>query len=677
MVLAAGILGTLLARRLVPDWRGAPLALASLVASLASVTVVAMVVGLPGLLSSWVVVVVLALLAVGLALLVPVTPRAHELAPDAGPGNRATVGQVALAALPVGLGLAASLTGVWDRLGTGMTGFDSTWYHGPIAAELVRTGETFSLHFTTPQFLTWFYPHGSELLHAVTGSAWGGDLPSLFLNSAFLAGALGAAWVIARPFGGSAGPVSVAGAALVLGCSAAFADQFGEARNDLAGAFFLLAGIAALVTRERSGDRGLGSALLVGLAAGMAAGTKLNFVPAAVVLVIGPAILAGSGSRLKVLGATVGGGVITGGFWYLRNLVQGSSPLPWTAGDRVLGIELPGPVQETGGREAGSVLDYALDGTVISDWFLPGLADGFGPLWPIVLLLGLAGVALALFRPASGALRLGAVVALAVILAWLVGPTSASGPEGEPLGFVSGLRYLVPGLAIGFALLGPAVRAWGGRIGWVVLAAIAILSVIGVLDGRTWEWVGILIFFMALALTFAFVAWNALGRRGMGRPDRGYLVAAAVAGAAVLVVVGFQVASRYDRDRYREPTFTVPGLDRAFAWANSVGPGPIASTATRSYPFRGDDLSRRVDFPGVRTDSGGLIEAGDCRTFRRLINVGRYRYLVLSLDREGVARDYPEELSWISGDPAARPVFRQPPTAVFELDGPLDPDGCR
>ncbi|MFZ9668888.1 MAG: hypothetical protein ACO3CR_03440 [Solirubrobacterales bacterium] len=672
MVLAAGILGTLLAKRLVPDWRGAPLALASLVASLASVTVVAMVVGLPGLFSSWAVVVVLGLLAVGIALLVPVPPGTQELAEHAGPGDRATAGQVALAALPVGLGLAASLTGAWGRVGTGMTGFDSTWYHGPIAAELVRTGETFSLHFTTPQFLTWFYPHGSELLHAVTGSAWGGDLPSLFLNSAFLAGALFAAWVIARPFGGSAGPVSVAGVALVLGCSAAFADQFGEARNDLAGAFFLLAGIAALVARERSGDRGPGSALLVGLAAGMAAGTKLNFVPAAVVLIIGPAVLATSGNRLKTFAVTLGGGLLTGGFWYLRNLVQAGNPLPWTAGDRVLGIELPGPVQETGGREAGSVLDYALDGTVISDWFIPGLADGFGPLWPIVLLLGLAGVFLALFRPASGALRLGAVVALAIILAWLVGPTSASGPEGEPLGFVSGLRYLVPGLAIGFALLGPAVRSWGVRIGWVVLGAIATLSVVGVLDGRTWDWVGISIFFVVLALTFVFVAWNA-----RGRSDRRYLVPAAVAGAAVLVVVGLQVASRYDRDRYREPTFTVPGLDRAFAWADSAGPGPIASTATRSYPFRGDDLSRRVDFPGVRTASGGLIEAGDCRAFRRLVNLGRYRYLVLSLDREGVARDYPEELTWVSGDPAARPIFRQPPTAVFELEGPLDPDGCR
>lgn len=676
-MLAAGALGTLLARRLVPGWTGTPLALAALVASVASVTVVAMLVGLPGLLSSWVVVLVLALLAVAVALLVPVPPGAEGDAEAEGGPDRATGGQLALAALPVGLGLAASLTGAWDRVGTGMTGFDSTWYHGPIAAELARTGETFSLHFTTPQFLTWFYPHGSELLHSVAGSAWGGDFPSLFLNSAFLAGSLFAAWVIARPFGGIAGPVSVAGVALVLGCSGAFADQFGEARNDLAGAFFLLAGIAALVTRERWSDQGLGSALLVGLAAGMAAGTKLNFIPAAVVLVVGPAVLATSGSRLRTLGVTVGGGLLTGGFWYLRNLVEGGNPLPWTAGDRLIGIKLPGPVQETGGREAGSVLDYALDGTVISDWFVPGLADGFGPLWPIVLLLGLAGVALALFRPASAAVRLGAVVALAVILAWLVGPTSASGPAGEPLGFISGLRYLVPGLAIGFALLGPGIRAWGARVGWAVLGAIAILSLVSVFDGRTWDWVGIAIFVLVLALTFAFVAWNALDLRGAVWPSRGYLVAAALAGAAVLMVVGFQVASRYDRDRYREPSFTVAGLDRAFAWADSVGPGSIATNATRSYPFRGDDLSRRVEFPGVRTASGGLIEADDCRSFRRLVNAGRYRYLVLSLDREGVARDYPEEVAWIAGDPAARPVFRQPPTAVFELDGRLDPGGCR
>ena len=38
-------------------------------------------------------------------------------------------------------------------------------------------------------------------------------------------------------------------------------------------------------------------------------------------------------------------------------------------------------------------------------------------------------------------------------LAWLVAPTSASGPDGMPRGFESGLRYLAPALVLGLALL--------------------------------------------------------------------------------------------------------------------------------------------------------------------------------------------------------------------------------
>ena len=42
---------------------------------------------------------------------------------------------------------------------------------------------------------------------------------------------------------------------------------------------------------------------------------------------------------------------------------------------------------------------------------------------------------------------------LAVVVAWLIAPTSASGPDGMPRGFESGLRYLAPALVLGLALL--------------------------------------------------------------------------------------------------------------------------------------------------------------------------------------------------------------------------------
>ena len=673
VAVAGGTAGWLLARRLVPGWRGSPLVLAATVSGLASLVAVSILVGIPGLLSAWAVVVGLALLSALLARFVPLPKDGPGGVPDRGP--TASDSQTAATALTVALAATAALTATWDRIGTGMTGFDSTWYHGPIAAELIRTGETFALHFTSPQFLTWFYPHGSELIHAVAGSAWGGDLPSLVLNLFFLVGCLVAAWVVARPWGGPAGPVSVAGAAAVLGCSVAFADQFGEARNDLAGTFFLLAGVALLVNRKATAPGGTRFALLVGLAAGLAAGTKLNFIPAALVLLIAPAVIAGPGGRGRALAAGIGGAAITGGFWYLRNLIQGGNPLPWTAGEGPLGITLPGPVQETGGREAGSVLDYVPDLGVISDWFLPDLAEGFGPLWPLLALLTLAGIVVALARPASPAIRIGGLVAVALVLAWLVGPTSASGPEGEPRGFLSGLRYLVPGIAIALTLLGPLVAGRDPRFGWTALALLVAISISGFLELASWGRAELAILVLAIFSATAFV----LLRGGSRLPSlpRGAIALTLGVGALVLVGIGWEVASRYDRDRYREPGFTVAGLDRAFAWSRDAGEGPLATNATRSYPFRGEGLERRVDFPGGRTASGGLLPAAGCRTFREIVNRGRYRYLVLSLDREGKVRKYPRELRWVAGDPAARLVFRQAPTAVFELEGRLDPDGCR
>ena len=52
-------------------------------------------------------------------------------------------------------------------------------------------------------------------------------------------------------------------------------------------------------------------------------------------------------------------------------------------------------------------------------------------------------------------------------LAWLVAPTSASGPDGMPRGFESGLRYLAPALVLGLALLpaAPQLRSRLARLG--------------------------------------------------------------------------------------------------------------------------------------------------------------------------------------------------------------------
>jgi hypothetical protein len=577
------------------------------------------------------------------------------------------------------------------HLSTGMTGFDSTWYHGPFAAGFFQSGDTWGLHFIAPQFFAWFYPANGEIFHAAGMLAFGRDLLSPLLNLGWLVGCLAACWCIGRPY-------RVAPWSLVLGAVAlsvpALADQAGEARNDIVGIFFLLAAVAIALNARfarrgeagssegdvRSSEEGepqgeeadsvsglsTGALVVTGLAAGLAAGTKLNFLLPAAVLVLGLVAVAPRGRRLGALVATGLAALAGGGYWYLRNLVEVGNPLPWA---HHLGpISLPSPGQPLGGRDAHSVLGYLGDGAVWSDWFLPGLHDGLWAVWPLLGLAAVAGLLLALDprgwrsrgsfdtqevqkEPRVGegpdlVLPLAGLVGLATALAWLLAPTSASGSDGMPRGFESGLRYLAPALVLGLALL-PATPLLRGR-----LASIGLRQSFGP-DSDLKDC------------------------RNAGTAGRGWGVGAVVALAFVAIVVGYPVQRHYLEGRYADPSFTTPGLNAAFAWARDVEDSRIATTSTRQYPLFGTDLSNRVQFVGTETADGGFEAPTTCRAWRRLLNAGDYDYVVASRDRvEPGQPPYPPQASWTEGS-GATPVLRKPPTVVFQLSGRLDPSACR
>ncbi|HEY0317115.1 MAG TPA: hypothetical protein VGC49_02345 [Solirubrobacterales bacterium] len=643
-----------------------------------------------------------------------------------------------VALLIAGIAVIHFAAGVKTRLSTGMTGFDSTWYHGPFAAGFFQSGNTIDLHFIAPQFLAWFYPANGEILHAVGMLAFGRDVLSPLLNLGWFAGCLVACWCIGRPYRVGAWSLALGAVALSL---PALADQAGEARNDIVGIFFLLAAVAialnAWATRDE-GQRGLPSGALVvaGLAAGLAAGTKLNFLLPAAVLVVGlaaiqawvsPAVAksraepGGSerrearerresrsssalGAAWRALAAAGLAALAGGGYWYLRNLIHSGNPLPWI---HHLGpISLPAPEQGLGGREAHSVLGYLTDGSVWSDWFLPGLHHGLWVLWPLLGVAALAGLILALLssrgsfwsiyrqkeprngevtsaagvapagrgtagsgsapsgsgtprsgrapaaggQPRSGSepepvLALAGLVGLATALAWLIAPTSASGPEGMPRGFESGLRYFAPALVLGLALL-PTVPPLRRHLrslpaGWLPFLPPG-------------------------------------GRNGNHPPGvrSGPALGIAAMVVVVAVAVGYPVQRHYLQQRYSNPTFSTPGLDAAFAWARDVSGARIATTSTRQYPLFGTDLSNRVQFVGEERPHGGFEAAANCRRWRQELNAGQYDYVVTTRDRlEPAKPPFPPQAKWTEG-PWATPILRKPPTVVFKLTGPLNPSSC-
>jgi hypothetical protein len=582
---------------------------------------------------------------VGLALRLfvdlPPSGSSDERAPArARPSLWATVVSLVIAGIAIG----HFVSGVKLRLGTGMTGFDSTWYHGPFAAGFFQSGNTIDLHFIAPQFLAWFYPANSEVVHAVGMLAFGRDLLSPLLNLGWLLGCLLACWCIGRPF--RVAPWSLGLGAIALSVPA-LADQAGEARNDIVGIFFLLAAVAiALNAAAAGGERPrrtlpTGALLVVGLSIGLAAGTKLNFLLPAAVLVAGLTALAPGGRRWVTLLASGGMALAGGGYWYLRNLVHAGNPLPWI---HHLGpIDLPSPEQALGGREAHSVFGYLTDGKVWSDWFFPGLHGGLWIVWPALGLAALAGLILAVVPKARSVLAVAGLVGLAAGVSWLVSPTSASGPDGMPRGFESGLRYLTPALILGLALLPtvPPLRGLAARL--------------ASLGPRLGERPGA-------------DSVEPLPRRWVAG-----IVAAAVLFAAV---VGYPVQRHYLHDRYRDPSFTTPGLDAAFAWADGISDARIATTSTRQYPLFGTDLSNRVAYLGVDRPHGGFEEAQNCPQFRRLINEGGYDYVVATRDRiEAGKPAFPEQAKWTAG-PNAEVVLKKKPTVVFRITGELDPKAC-
>jgi hypothetical protein len=526
-----------------------------------------------------------------------------------------------------------------------MTGFDSTWYHGPFAAGFFQSGDTWSLHFIAPQFLAWFYPANSEVLHAIGMVAFSRDILSPLLNLGWFVGCLMAAWCIGRPY--RVAPWSLALVAIALSVPALH-DQAGEARNDIVGIFFLLAAVAiALAQLERGSTRQTGTAfelsqvVVVGLAAGLAAGTKLNFLLPAAVLVVGIALVAPRARRWRTL--VVGGlaALAGGGYWYLRNLAHAGNPLPWV---KHLGpITLPAPEQALGGREAHSVLRYLTNGSVWSDWFLPGLHHGLTIFSPLLVIAPIVGLLLCLGRRSDPILRVAAAAGLAAGLAWLIAPTSASGPDGMPHGFESGLRYLTPSLILGLALLPTTPQLRNPLTGPMLTSSFRV---------------------------------NMRPKRQSQR--RGWGLSWLVVGIVVAaVVVGYPVQRHYLHDRYANPSFTTPGLNAAFAWAQSITDARIATTSTRQYPLYGRDLSNEVTYIGTEQPHGGFTAPTTCPQWRRLLNEGHYDYVVTTRDRiEPNKPPYPATARWTKA-PGASVVLRKPPTVIYKLRTPLDPSACR
>jgi hypothetical protein len=695
--------------RFLPGWSGASARLADVVLGLSLLVVVLELVGVVGLYRpGWV---LLAALLVGGGIGFALRP--------AGQGAPLPAPAIAPYALAVAVAAAFLVAAHWAMptqtgLDIGMYLPNTTWHNAPFAARFVQDHQVGAIHFIDTLNLTvWFYPQNSELLHSAGVLFLGNDFLSPLINIGWMSLCLLAAWAFARPYGG--GPIAVLAMTLVVGANMLLLYQPGDAKNDIAGLFFLLASAAVLVNAEaqrraaadsahtlHSGGPPLeprlsnGALIVAGLAAGLALGTKLNLLAPFAFLTLG-VIAVSAGYRARATVVWVLSALVTGGFWFARNLIHAGNPLPW-----IKAGPLPGPDQlDINIREPHTVAHYLLppDGGVIRHDLVPGLHDSFGDLWPLVLLVVIGGFILAMFRGRTPMIRMLGIVALLSGIAYLFTPLTAAGPEGDPTAFTTNLRYASPAIGLGAMLLGVDAGLLKPRFqSWLLGALVVLLLVqaVPVWDlGPEWERdfllgaIGLSFFLIVVPVGLAL-----LGQRGW---DPWTIGAGTVVALALIVAIGWPNSDDYVKNRYQASTapkdFPV-GMKAALAWFNRANPhdSRIAVVGGRpgfkQYVFYGDDLSNHVQYVARHAPHGAYLPiaseaaqkgqdpraATECREWLEALDDGDYDYVVIGPDQRTQSLA-PVEATW-TGEASATKVEESDDVFVFKINGPLDPLAC-
>jgi hypothetical protein len=279
-------------------------------------------------------------------------------------------------------------------------------------------------------------------------------------------------------------------------------------------------------------------------------------------------------------------------------------------------------------------------------------------------------------------------VALIAILAYLVTPLSAAGPEGDPTAFAINLRFLIPALGLAVVLI--PLSAWFDR-GWrrFALGLLLVGLFIGTsatdpvvsAPGRRF---GLALALLFVALPFAFWFFRARLSGHFSRPI------AAGFGLALLIFALFAwpLQKSYFSDRYQDFEAEA-GLAAPYRWAEGISDSKIALAGTtagfKQYGFWGKDLSNEVVYIGRDAPHGGFDAIGSCEEFARAVNAADPDYLVtspyLNFNDYEKPIESPETL-WALNDRslqiAVHPILDSArPVIVWRVTEPMDPGRCR
>jgi hypothetical protein len=574
---------------------------------------------------------------------------------------------------------------------------DSLWYHMPFAADFVQSGWTSRVQFLNGDALISYYPANASLVHAVGILAMRSDVLSVFVNFALVLVALLAGWCIGERV--DVGPASLAGVAVALTVPIVVTVEAGTAKDDMLGIVGLLASLAFVVhSNGRSGpseEAERAAAIFGGLAAGLAIGAKVTLVAPVLALAVCLAVLTPARSRVSTMRRWSGAAIATGSYWYARNLFRVGNPLPAVdlgiANFRLSHIPTPSLQYTT------DLLHNLGDGRLWRAALLPGLKFGFGSDWPIIMLIVAAALAAGV-ATLRGRDQVPALVGVVAVAAFVVTPATVwaapfinhPGTAGLTTNFFSyDLRYLLPAVAIGLAVVPFVARRW--RHGtFIATAALGIALVAAQLspEGRpSWSTHHGPVVLAVAAVTAVIMIALTSGRTSamMRRPAMRRALIAVV--AVAVVGLGWPVQRTYQRDRF-------VGLDLA-RWANSLHGARIGySGFAFSYPLYGAHLQNHVQMIGERGPHGDWHPSPTCAAWRHDVRRGHLQFVVVPFGAPqvgigidlarwhiglpgGEPPDEPPESQWTRTDPAARVVFQSVEGAtVYAVTGPATDVGC-
>ena len=662
-----------LRRTFLDDWTGAPAVLAGSVIGLGLLVGIAQVLGTFGILDS----LPLVLAVAGCSTVIVVVERrrrgsspqlpAGERRPKRGLQIRPAVIVATVVVLAIALPWAARTIGSFR---SGISGFDSLDYHLPFAGRFFQTGRTTSLYYTFPALATAFHPADAELVQAIGMLATHRDVLAPVLNLGWLALALLAAWSAFAPR--RTRVLAMAGVGMLLATPLFVEFSGGRATNDLATVALFVSSVALLLN-----SRGRPAAVgIAAVAAGLALATKLTMVVPVIALTIGVIAVAAAGTRRKTAIVWLPWVLVTGCYWYVRNLAAVGNPVP--ALQVGLGpLSLPTPTTQ-GPYTSYSVAHYLTDLDVWQHWFIPGLRDAFGLAWPLILGLAAAGWIVAIVRGDRMQQMLG-VVGVVTLIGYLFTPAGAGGVSGRPVLFASDSRFAFAALALGLLLLPGVVpaRSVVHRRWLPALLAIGLASdVIYTLKDEF----GLSAAAIVVEVVLVVVLVGVLVARSSGSR-----ATFAIVGCCLLLfgaAAGWVIERSYLDKRYANVANHVPygsaprtELVGLYGWVRGVSNARIGLNGLGiSYPFFGADLSNTVDYVAHEGPNGNFDEATTCREWRQLLDDGKYDYVVISPNASNAPE--PPSADWTRSDPAAQLILQAGKASVYRVHGTFNPDTC-